>query len=437
VSAQDAVDERERQNEQNEIRLDGLRAELDARAEGAAEERKLATKAADDAAAQIERLEGQLETIRTEAGEERERRSELEQRVASLTASEEEVRSSGQRLERELEEAREEVARERETSAELEQRLQALSDAERDARGANERLNGFLENARAEAERQAAARGAAEMQLSELQEAAKTSRSEAKQRGEELLAAERRLTEAREEVEREVRSRAEVEQGFEQERTETERRIGEAARETQEELRQRLEVERQAAELSAAGANADSALAEAEQRLQEAEERVQEAEERAEAEERMRTAIEERLDELVAGVRSDAPPARSGSPRSGRRSPARRPARSLVPEESEEDQHENVPLEQSKGYLTRRSDEELAQTFEGTRRAAWLAEEQDDEQTARHFRALTEAVIEEAARRPKLEASGAGGMFGLRKPNKALSDLVAARAELLERRGGG
>ena len=109
-----------------------------------------------------------------------------------------------ERLDRQLADARSEIDRDREHQAELQQRIQALADGGRDARATVDRLNSFLENARAEAERQANARAAAESQFCELQEAARSAREEVKQRSDELIVAERKALEARENAEQEL-----------------------------------------------------------------------------------------------------------------------------------------------------------------------------------------------------------------------------------------
>jgi len=92
-------------------------------------------------------------------------------------------------------------------------------------------------------------------------------------------------------------------------------------------------------------------------------------------------------------------------------------------------------LADSREYLAARSDEQLAQTYEETRQAVALAEDQHDAATAEHFRAVNRAAVEEAARRSDFGAGlheRGGRMWHRRRgPSRALEELEAARRELL------
>ena len=211
-------------------------------------------------------------------GRQSEREAALERRLQILIEAEQGARDQLQaeadrRIEearRVLDETRADSEREREERSAMEHRLeeQRLRTKEReaelqDAQGQIDSFRREVELLRAELEQARAGMDSRDELLQQLEGTKRKlekARAEIHRKDEELLASERSVTEARREVEHELRERREVEKTIEGIKAQASRGVADARTRVEEELRVRMEAEKQLARALAEGERLASAL---------------------------------------------------------------------------------------------------------------------------------------------------------------------------------
>jgi chromosome segregation ATPase len=206
---------------------------------------------------------GSTEAVNGSVGDHSERELALERRLQALVEAEQGARDQlHEEAERRIEEARHvldearaESERDRRERAELTQRLDAETRAKREkgkeleaARSQIDTLKSELELTRSELDQASAGMHGRDELLRALEGGKRKlekARAEIHRKDEELVVAERAVSDARREIENELRSRQDLEKSIEGIKAQAARSVAEARTKVEEELRARIESERQ------------------------------------------------------------------------------------------------------------------------------------------------------------------------------------------------